>query len=120
MGTVQGVDKLTQDLSVWLREQYGVDRFHPDYGSTLDSYIGDVMDDVLIHDIQVETLRILTNYQNIQSVSLQKAPSKYTLDELLDSVESVDCVAGYDSVYVTVRFSTALGTPGQVSGKVTL
>ena len=120
MGTVQGVAKLTQDLSVWLREEYGIDRFHPDYGSALDTYIGEPLDEVLEHDIQVEILRVLGNYQQIQSVSFQKSPSKYTLDELLDQVVSVECTANYDSVYVTVNFTTAQGTPGQVAGRITL
>lgn len=118
MGVVQGVDKLTQDLSLWLREQYGIDRFHPDYGSALDGFIGGTISIATQHEIQVEVLRILSIYQQVQTIALQKNPSKFALDEILSTVTSVDCQAGYDSVYVTVRFVTALGTPGQVSGRI--
>jgi phage baseplate assembly protein W len=120
MGVVRGVEKLTQDLSLWLREQYGIDRFHPDYGSALDSFIGQSINIATQHEIQVEVLRVLSLYQQIQTISLQKNPNKFTLDEILYSVTSVDCQAGYDNVYVTVRFVTALGTPGQVSGRITV
>jgi hypothetical protein len=32
---VFGVDKLKQDLNCWLKERYGGDRFHTNYGSIL-------------------------------------------------------------------------------------
>lgn len=117
---VSGIDKLTQDLSLWLREPYSTDRFHPLYGSILDQYIGSVISSLSEHEIRVEALRVLNAYQQIQLASLKLNPSKYTLDELLDSVESVRINLSYDTVFVDVRFRTASQLIGQVIGSVSV
>ncbi len=117
---VGGLDKLTQDLSLWLREPYGTDRFHPLYGSVLDQYIGSIINDLSEHHIKTEVVRVLNAYQQIQYESMRANPSKYTLDELLDTVDSVEVKVSYDSVYVDVRFTTASRKAGRVTGEVSV
>lgn len=115
LGVVFGVEKLTQDLSLWLRERFGLDRFHPNYGSTLDNYIGNVIDNISQHELEVETTRVLSLYQQIQYVALQRDPGKYSLDELLNKVDEIKCQLSYDTVNINVKFTTAQGTPGVVN-----
>lgn len=119
-GRVLGVDKLTQDLSLWLREPYGTDRFHSLYGSVLDQYIGSIINKLSEHEIKAEVVRVVNAYQQIQLSALKVNPSKYDLDELLDTVESIAVKLSYDAVYVDVKFRTALGSLGQVTGGVSL
>jgi phage baseplate assembly protein W len=120
MQRVTGLDKLVQDLSLWLREPYGIDRFHTLYGSVLDQYIGSVIDASSDHEIKSEVIRVINAFQQIQLIGLKKNPSKYTLDELLDSIQSVSVKLDYDRVYIDVRFLTASQQVGQVIGDVQL
>lgn len=117
---VTGIEKLTQDLSLWLREPFGTDRFHPLYGSVLDQYIGSTIDALADHEIKAEVTRVLNAFQQIQLAAMRKNPSKYDLDELLDSVENVTIKLSYDTVFIDVRFRTALGSLGRVTGVVSL
>jgi phage baseplate assembly protein W len=43
LAIVWGIDKLKQDLQLWVTERYGNDRFHPGLGSILQDYIGSVI-----------------------------------------------------------------------------
>lgn len=113
---VEGQEKLTQDLTCWLVERYRDDRFHPTYGSILDSYIGGVIqaDDTIVR-VQSETLRVLSNYQQIQLARFKEFPSKFQPSELLQSVNGVNVSLSYDKVIVLVRITTAARTTSTVS-----
>lgn len=108
---VEGTEKLTQDLTLWLTERYRDDRFHPTYGSILDGYIGGVINakDTTVR-VQSETLRVLSNYQQIQMARFKENPGKFQPSELLQSVNGVDVSLSYDKVIVLVRITTAART----------
>lgn len=113
---VGGVDKLKQDLTLWLTERYRDDRFHPTYGSILDGYIGGVInpDDTIVR-IQSETLRVLSNYQQIQLARFREDPGRFQPSELLQSVNGVDVSISYDKVIVLVRITTAARTTTSIT-----
>lgn len=113
---VSGTDKLTQDLTLWLTERYRDDRFHPTYGSILDGYIGGVINanDTIVR-IQSETLRVLSNYQQIQAAAFKQTPNKFQPSELLQAVNGVDVSLSYDKVIVLVRITTAARTTTSIS-----
>ncbi len=113
---VQGSEKLTQDLTLWLTERYRDDRFHPTYGSILDGYIGGVINaqDTIVR-VQSETLRVLSNYQQIQLARFRETPSKFQPSELLQQVNGVDVSLSYDKVIVLVRITTAARTTTTVT-----
>lgn len=113
---VQGMDKLKQDLTLWLTERYRDDRFHPGYGSILDGYIGGVINaqDTIVR-VQSETLRVLSNYQQIQLARFREVPSKFQPSELLQSVNGVNVSLSYDKVVVLVRITTAARTTTSLS-----
>lgn len=100
---VFGIDKLKQDLDLWLRERYGGDRFHPNMGSTLQEYIGGVVSQGACQEIQGEALRVLQNYQELQIRILKSDPQLLSYSEMLISIEEVTAVGYYDSVYVRIR-----------------
>lgn len=113
LGIVSGLDKLHQELSVWMRERYQSDRFHLTYGSILDNFIGGIIDPGIVAEIQSEAMRILQNYQAIQLRALKSTPELLSREELLVSVDDIEARAEYDRVVVTVRFTN--GTRQQVS-----
>lgn len=113
-GIVYGVEKLNQDLSIWLRERYQSDRFHLKYGSILDSYIGGVITDSTAYEVRAEIMRVLQNYQEAQAEILRKTPDRLSADEILFSVDDIAVQVQYDAVLVNIRFSTAKGTASSI------
>lgn len=105
MGIVSGLDKLHQELSVWLRERYRSDRFHLTYGSILDNFIGGVIDSGTVAEIRSEVMRILQNYQAVQLRAFKTEPGLFSRDELLVSVDDIETRVEYDRVLVTIRFT---------------
>lgn len=107
---VQGVDKLIQDIDLWLREQYQVDRFHISFGSILDNFIGGVIDNTTKVEVQAEVLRVMNNYQNLQLIRFKNNPQKFSPDELLNQITSIQVNISYDKVIVSLFFTTAAGS----------
>lgn len=116
---VQGTAKLAQDVDLWLREDYGINRFHPQYGSILDAFIGGVVSPSTNTEVQSEVMRVLQNYQNIQLSRFQANPQKFSAEELLNEVSNVNTTVAYDKVVVTVNFTTAAGQAQQSTLTVT-
>lgn len=112
---VYGVDKLKQDVSIWLRERYQSDRFHLSYGSVLDNFIGSVIDDGTAFMVQSETMRVLQNFQSMQYRLLKEHPERLSADEVLVSILDIQTKVSYDTVIVTVRFSTGSNKVDQLS-----
>jgi len=112
---VHGVDKLKQDVSIWLRERYRSDRFHSDYGSVLDNWIGQVIDRGTEAMVQAEVLRVLQNYQTRQYRMLQETPERLSMDEVLVSIQEIQTKIRYDAVIVNIRFVTGSKKIDQLS-----
>lgn len=115
LGIVYGVEKLQQDVSIWLRERYRSDRFHTNYGSVLDFYIGSVMEDGTRAMVQGEVLRVLQNYQSLQYRMLKEHPERMSADEVLVSIADVRVAIDYDAVNVNIKFVTGSKQIGQLS-----
>lgn len=115
LGIAYGVNKLKQDIALWLVERYRVDRFHLSYGSVLDSFIGGVIDDGTAHMVETEVVRVLQNYQSLQYRLLKEHPERLSADEVLVAVLSVEAKVNYDTVNVTIRFSTGSRNVEQIS-----
>lgn len=116
---VSGTDKLIQDLNCWLREAYGVDRFHRSYGSVLPSFIGRVITDDALFEVEVEVRRVLQNYQAVQIRHLRETPSVFSRAELLDEIIDVKVTPSYDRVNVHIKIRTASGEVGSLKVGVT-
>lgn len=111
LGIIYGIDKLTQDLTLWMTERYGIDRFHPDMGSSFQNYIGGVIGYNTQAMIYNEAERVLDNYQKVQYQGLRQAPQLYSLSELLWSINEINVGVGYDTVSVSVSVSNGLTQP---------
>lgn len=115
LGIVYGVDKLKQDVSLWLRERYRSDRFHSNYGSVLDNYIGTVIDFRIQSAVRAEVLRVLQNYQSLQYRMLREQPERLSADEIMVDITSIDVQIVFDAVNVTIRFVTGSKQVSQLS-----
>lgn len=104
---ISGVDKLKQDMFTWLTEAYQVDRFNPQYGSTISSYVGQQNTLNNSFEIQIEVNRVLTNFQRYQKLLFSENQSLFSLDELLDTVIDVRAKQNLDTLSIEILFSTA-------------
>lgn len=106
-GIVYGVEKLAQDLRLWLTESFGGDAMHPELGSMLDAWIGGIISPSTKSEVQAEVLRVLQNYQAVQLRGIKTVPQKYSMSEILYSVNDIRVTLNYDTVAVTISVSTA-------------
>lgn len=123
---VSGLEKLQQDLELWILEKIGTDPSTPTYGSALDggiingepfpSYIGQLSSDARVREIEAEVRRVLELYQETQINKMQSEMAqfggKHTLrgDEVLASIDSVQAAAQADMIIVRVQLTTAAQT----------
>jgi phage baseplate assembly protein W len=114
LGIVWGTDKLKQDLTLWMTERYGVDRFHPNMGSNFQNYIGGIISYSTQSIVYSEAMRILDNYQRVQMAALKANPTLFSLDELLWNIDNVNVGVGYDQVNVAVDVSNAVQQQARV------
>lgn len=111
---VSGTDKLRQDLSVMVREPYGVDRFHRLWGSLLDSMIGGVIDKYASSTVSSEVYRLLNNYAAIQkdqmtASSVNGRKPQFSNAEVIAEIRSVDVRQALDRLYVRATVLTLSG-----------
>lgn len=119
---VAGLEKLQQDLELWLLERIGTDPSTPTYGSSLDggiidgepfpSYIGQLSNDSRVREIEAEVRRVLELYQETQINKMQLEMAqfgKHTLaaDEILATIDDIQSAAMADTIIVKVIISTA-------------
>ena len=112
VGLVYGRDKLIQDLTLWLTERYRSDRFHSNYGSILDGFIGEVMDPMTASEVEAEVYRVLQNYQMVQYRRMQDDPTSLSPEEVLVEVEDVNAKVDFDSVVVVISIVTGTRARG--------
>lgn len=103
LGLVFGVDKLRQDIQLWLMERYGGDRFHVNMGSILQDFIGGIANESARVEVQGEVLRILQNYQALQLRKFKNDPQSLSASELLISIDDIITSIRYDAVNVAVK-----------------
>lgn len=115
LGIVHGVDKLKQDLTLWLTERYGIDRFHPGLGSNFQNYIGGIIGYHTQAMVRQEAERVLDNYQKVQWRSLRETPQLFSLAELLMNINAVDVTVTFDAVNVGISVSNAVQQPLNLS-----
>lgn len=102
-GLVFGVEKLKQDVDLWLRERFAGDRFHMMMGSILQDFIGDIMSGSTRAEIHAEVLRVLQNYQAVQLRRLKENPQLLSPSELLVSIDDILTNVSYDTVSVAIK-----------------
>lgn len=107
---VYGQSKLEQDLTLWLTQRVGFSRFHPTFGSALQSYIGSLIGPATQANAYNEILRVLTNYQTMVYQLFTANPSIFSLSELPYSIDAINVSVSYDTVNATITVSNPAST----------
>lgn len=115
LGIVYGVDKLKQDLTLWMAERYGIDRFHPGMGSRLQDYVGGIINYHTQAMVESEVTRVLDNYQKVTFAGLRESPTLYSKSELLWEILGVDVAISFDTVSINVSVANAVQEPTTIS-----
>lgn len=119
-----GADRIRQDLTLGLSEEYGTDRFHPGYGSIVSSYIGQLLTPQLQQLVQAEVNRVIQNYLIIQQNevirgTLYDVAGTYNTSDVVRSIDSITVRAVQDAIYVAVTLTTLARQTITISKQVT-
>jgi hypothetical protein len=113
--TITGHAKIRQDMALALGEPLGNDRFHPDWGSVLPSYIGQPIDDETDMLVRAEVARVIDQYMGVQQREISRdgrtgAVSRFNTGDVVSQVLAINAKVNYDSILVTVSLVTLSGT----------
>jgi phage baseplate assembly protein W len=113
-GTLTGVPKIRQDLALAIGEPLGNDRFHPEWGSVLPTYIGQPMDSETDMLVRAEVARVIEQYIAIQQRDISRdaqngASARYSTSDVLAAIQEIVVNVRYDTIQVTAILITQAG-----------
>lgn len=119
-----GVSRIKQDLTLALTEEYGTDRFHPTYGSIVQSYLGQVLSAELMQLVRAEVNRVLQNYLVIQQNEVLRdtvidVANRFDTSDVVQSVDNVAARAVLDTIYLSATLTTLSRETVTISRQVT-
>lgn len=125
--TVDGSDYLTQRIATALQEPYGDDPYNPQWGSVLQSYIGQPIAADTSGLVSSEVARVLQQLQAAQAAQITNAAmtgtrSQYSAANILASVDSIDAAVAPgapDIVQVAITLTTQAQTQMTITRTVT-
>ncbi|MDG6938116.1 MAG: hypothetical protein JRN42_06215 [Nitrososphaerota archaeon] len=118
--TVDGADKLAQDVRLWLSEPLGTDRFNPGFGTSLADAIGGPSSKVAAMVARGEAMRVMNLYQATQAQKIAREKWSYmtsyappvamplSLEEIVKDV-AVDAEPAGSVLRLAVRATTWSG-----------
>ncbi len=120
LALVTGAEKTVQDLTCALIEPLGNDRFHPGFGSSLDTFIGFTQDQTLTFEIQQEILRVINNYIAVQQDKLASSriagqTTAYSFDELVNNIREIVPTASFDELRFRIVLDNLSGNAITIS-----
>lgn len=109
---VDGIARAQQQIALGLREEYGSDRFHPEWGSILPSMIGSVIDSATPSEIRSEVTRVVRMFILRQNEAIKQRASSgrravVKPEEMIAEITSVRAETNQDMVLVKVVIRTA-------------
>jgi phage baseplate assembly protein W len=112
--TLTAAPKIRQDLALALGEPLGNDRFHPEWGSVLPTYIGQPIDDETDMLVRAEVARVIEQYMSIQQRDISRdaqngASSRYSTQDVVAGVQDIVVNVRYDTIQITVALLTQAG-----------
>lgn len=114
---ITGVERIRQELSHWLLEPLGADTIYERFGSSLWDSVGNPMTSEYIEEVRREVSRVVSNYVAYQARQVKEDLARSTErflkdwgdDDIIDSVNEISVRAVADTLYVTVKLTTAGG-----------
>lgn len=118
--TISGTAKIRQELALHLGETFASDRFHPEMGSVLIDYVGELIDDETEMLVRAEVGRVVQQYIAIQQRevlrdNLAARASRFDSSDVVVGIRDVTARVDYDSIRVSVSLLTQSGETVQVN-----
>lgn len=112
--TITGSPKIRQDLALALGEPYGNDRFHPQWGSILPSYVGRPIDfdsEMLVRSEAARVVQVYIDMQRSEIVNdtLAARRSRYTTADVVVRLDNIDTTISFDTIRVKLSLTTQSG-----------
>lgn len=121
---IDGVSKVRQDLALALQEPFGVDRFHPRWGSLLLNYLGQPVNESTSLLIRTEVNRIIQNYIASQAAQFNQdqmdgTKPSFSMEEIVQGVKEINIRQEFDAFHIQVRLTTAAQEPLTLTSSIT-
>ena len=112
---VIGSNKLVQDISLWLQEDFGIGFTTPNFGSILQGLIGSGITSSSVSTVQAEVSRVISLYraqqiQTLQAIQQSSQLSNYNKSEIIQSVSDITVAQGTGFISVLVSLTTLTGS----------
>ena len=112
---VIGSNKLVQDISLWLQEDFGIGFTTPNFGSILQGLIGSGITSSSVSTVQAEVSRVISLYraqqiQTLQAIQQSSQLSNYNTSEIIQSVSDITVAQGTGFISVLVSLTTLTGS----------
>jgi hypothetical protein len=112
--TLTGAARIRQDLALALAEPYGHDSYHPQFGSVLAAHIGEPLTPELELLVRAEVVRVVQQYVDGQQAqiaadALSGSRSRFSFQDVVQSVQSISTDIQYDTIKVTITLKTQSG-----------
>ena len=110
---VEGAARVQQQLGLCMREPWGINRFHPGWGSVMPNWVGSVAISPLSDmDLRNEVLRVIKNHITSTNESINRRANAgqrpvITASEIIVNVSNIVIRQQQDRVFVRVALSTA-------------
>jgi phage baseplate assembly protein W len=106
-----GADRIKQDLTLGLMEEYGSDRFHPRYGSVIMRYIGNPITPQLQALVRAEVTRVVQNYISIQKAEVLRdtvvdVKGRFSTADVVRNIAGIRTTVQMDRVNVALALET--------------
>jgi phage baseplate assembly protein W len=118
-----GVDRIRQDLTLALTEEYGTDRFHPRWGSVVRQFIGNVITPQLEMLVRAEVNRIVQNYIVIQQAEVLRdsqvdVKGRFSTSDVVRSLLGIQARAYMDRIDIQLALETMSRTSVTIKRQV--
>ena len=112
--TISGAQRIRQDLALHLGEDYGSDRFHPEMGSILPDYVGEMIDPDVEQQVGAEVARVVQQYIAIQEREvlrdhLAARLSRFNASDVIVGITGIQTSVDFDSIRVNASLLTQSG-----------
>lgn len=106
-----GINRIRQDLSLALLEEYGTDRFHPRWGSIIKQYLGSAITPELQQLVKAEVNRVIQNYIALQQAEVIRSTTfdiegQFDTSDVVRSLDGIDVRTTLDAIYLAATVTT--------------
>lgn len=123
--TFSGVNRIRQDMTLALTEEYGSDRFHPAWGSILKEYIGQPITPELEQAVRAEVNRVVQNYIVLQQQEVLRdtqfdVQGRFDTSDVVRNISNIQVRILLDAIYVSATLTTLARDTVTISRQVGL